>query len=57
MQTAPGKLLNLTAVPPAPHEAAASQYYPAIYWYAMLKIPAKSEFPGTGPQGNGLPPA
>ena len=55
VQTAPGKLLNLTAVP-APHEAAASQYYPAIYWYAMLKIPAKSEFPGTGPQGNGLPP-
>ena len=54
VQTAPGKLLNLTAVP-APHEAAASQYYPAIYWYAMLKIPAKSEFPGTGPQGNGLP--
>ena len=22
----------------------------------MLKIPAKNEFPGTGPQGNGLPP-
>jgi hypothetical protein len=55
MQTTPGKLLNLTAVP-APHEAAAAQYYPAIYWYAMLKIPPKSEFPGTGPQGNGLPP-
>src|SRR5919204_2939327 len=55
VQTAPGKLLNLTAVP-APNEAAAAQYYPAIYWYAMLKIPAKSEFPGTGPQGNGLPP-
>src|SRR6266446_10577498 len=55
VQTAPGKILNLTAVP-APHEAAAAQYYPAIYWYAMLKIPPKSEFPGTGPQGNGLPP-
>jgi hypothetical protein len=40
----PGKLLNLTAVP-APNEAAAAQYYPAIYWYSMLKIPAKSEFP------------
>ena len=50
----PASILNLTAVP-APHEAAAAQYYPAIYWYAMLKIPAKSEFPGTGPQGNGMP--
>ncbi len=56
VQSAPGKILNLTAVP-APNEAAAAQYYPAIYWYAMLKIPAKSEFPGTGPQGNGLPPS
>src|SRR5438477_9748530 len=55
VQSAPGKILNLTAVP-APNEAAAAQYYPAIYWYSMLKIPAKSEFPGTGPQGNGLPP-
>ncbi len=28
----PGKHLDLTAVP-APNEAAAAQYYPAIYWY------------------------
>ena len=34
----PGKHLNLTAVP-APNEAAAAQYYPAIYWYSMMKIP------------------
>src|SRR6201994_4893581 len=34
----PGKQLNLTAVP-APDERAAAQYYPAIYWYSMLKIP------------------
>ena len=40
----PGKTLNLTAVI-APNEAAAAQYYPPIYWYSMLKIPAKSEFP------------
>ena len=26
-----------------------------IYWYSMLKIPDKSEFPGTGPSGNGIP--
>jgi hypothetical protein len=56
VQTTPGKTLNLTAVL-APHETAAAQYYPAIYWYAMLKIPPKSEFPGTGPGGNGMPEA
>ncbi len=41
----PGKSLNLTAVI-APNEAAAAHYYPAIYWYAMMKIPDKSEFGG-----------
>ena len=39
--------LNLKAVV-APNEAAAAQYYPAIYWYSMLKIPEKSEFGGKG---------
>src|SRR6266568_6867817 len=41
----PGKLLNLTAMG-APDEAAAAQYYPAIYWNAMLKIPEPSQFGG-----------
>src|SRR5476651_2611762 len=40
-----GQLLNHTAVP-APNEAAAAHYYPAIYWYAMMKIPPTSEFGG-----------
>ena len=40
----PGKIVNLQATV-APNDAAAAQYYPAIYWYAMLKIPGKSEFP------------
>jgi hypothetical protein len=53
IQTVPGKIVNLSAVP-APNAAAAAEYYPAIYWYAMLKIPAASEFPGTGTEGNGL---
>jgi len=44
VRTTPGKLLYLTAVT-APGAAAAAEYYPAIYWYSMLKIPAKSEFP------------
>src|SRR6201993_4509746 len=39
----PGQHVDLRAVP-APNEAAAAQYYPAIYWYSMLKIPDKSEF-------------
>jgi hypothetical protein len=41
----PGQQLNLTAVP-APSDAAAAQYYPAIYWFAMLKIPDKDQFGG-----------
>jgi hypothetical protein len=47
VQTAPGKLVNLTAVA-APSATAAAQYYPAVYWYAMLKIPDESQF--SGPQ-------
>ncbi len=39
----PGQQLNLTAVA-APSEAAAAHYYPAIYWYSMMKIPAANEF-------------
>jgi hypothetical protein len=53
-KAAPGKPLDLKASP-APNEATAAQYYPAIYWYSMLKIPAASEFPGTGANGNGMP--
>ncbi|PYN99813.1 MAG: hypothetical protein DMD91_11915 [Candidatus Rokuibacteriota bacterium] len=44
IRTAPGKILNLKAVT-APSPAAAAEYYPAIYWYSMLKVPAASEFP------------
>jgi hypothetical protein len=51
----PGKLLNLAATP-APSEAAAAEYYPGMYWYSLLEIPGKDQFPGTGPQGNGIPP-
>jgi hypothetical protein len=54
VKSEPGKLLNLTATP-APNEAAAAEYYPGMYWYSMLKIPEKSEFPGTGQKGNGIP--
>ena len=51
----PGKQLNLTAVK-APDEKAAAEYYPAIYWYSMIKVPEPGTFPGTGPAGNGINP-
>jgi hypothetical protein len=54
-QCAPGKTLNLKAVA-APDPRAAAQYYPAGYWFSMMKVPDKSEFPGTGPSGNGIAP-
>ena len=55
VQTAPGKNLNLTAVI-APNPRAAAEYYPAAYWFSMIKVPEKSEFPGTAPGGNGISP-
>jgi hypothetical protein len=43
----PGRILNLTASA-APNEAAAAEYYPAIYWYSMLHIPSASDFGDEG---------
>ena len=42
----PGQQLNLAAVP-APDARAAAHYYPAIYWYTMMKIPPAKDFGGT----------
>ncbi len=56
VKTEPGTIVDLKAVI-APNAAAAAEYYPAIYWFAMLDIPDKSLFPGTGPAGNGMPVA
>ena len=53
VQATPGSVLDLTATT-APTESAAAEYYPASYWYALAEPPAKSEFPGTGPNGNGI---
>ena len=50
----PGKILDHKAVP-APNEKAAAEYYPGMYWYAMMNVPGTSEFPGTGEKGNGIP--
>src|SRR5439155_23545390 len=53
IQAVPGKVLNLSALA-APNAGAAANYYPAIYWYSMLKIPPESQF--SGPQrGQNMP--
>ncbi|HEY7769107.1 hypothetical protein [Longimicrobium sp.] len=52
----PGTSLNLRATP-APNPRAAAEYYPAGYWFSLIRVPAESEFPGTGPEGNGINPA
>ena len=46
--SAPGKIVDIASVP-APNETAAAQYYPAIYWYSMMKIPGKELFGGKDP--------
>jgi hypothetical protein len=51
----PGKVLNLTAVV-APNARAAAEYFPSGYWFSLLGVPGKGEFPGTGPAGNGIAP-
>ena len=49
----PGNLINLTAKV-APSARAAAQYYPAIHWYSMLKLPDEKYF---GPNNtSGMPP-
>jgi len=55
VQTMPGKTLDLKAVP-APNPRAAAEYYPAGYWYSLIRVPEKSEFPGNAPGGNGISP-
>src|SRR5438477_3324097 len=46
----PGKQLNLTASV-APNDKAAAEYYPAIYWFSMIHVPAENQFPGTAQNG------
>ena len=45
-----GATLDLTAVA-APDQKAAAQYYPAGYWFSMLRVPPPDAFPGTGTNG------
>jgi hypothetical protein len=41
-----------TTIAKTPQEAA--KVYPGDYWLSLLEPPAQKEFPGTGPDGNGL---
>src|SRR2546422_4386263 len=52
VRATPGRTLNLTAVV-APDARAAAHYYPAGYWFSLIRVPAKSEFGSTGADGNG----
>ena len=54
-RTQRGRQVNLTAVP-APDPASAAHYYPAGYWFSLIEVPGAQEFPGTGPEGNGISP-
>jgi hypothetical protein len=47
VSVSPGNRIDLKASI-APNTAAAAEYYPAIYWYSMLKIPEQNAF---GPSG------
>ncbi|MBK8503292.1 MAG: carboxypeptidase regulatory-like domain-containing protein [Saprospiraceae bacterium] len=54
-EATPGSNLDLEAII-APNDRAAAHYYPSGYWFSLLEVPDKSQFPGTGPEGNGLSP-
>jgi hypothetical protein len=49
----PGRMLALRAVL-APNARAAAQIYPANYWLSLIELPPAEDFPGTGPDGNGI---
>ena len=55
VKATPGQQLSLTATA-APDARTAAQYYPAQHWLALLQVPPASDFPGTGPTGNGISP-
>ena len=51
-----GQDLKLSVnVAKTPQEAA--KIYPGPYWFSLMQLPDRSEFPGTGANGNGINPA
>jgi hypothetical protein len=57
VKATPGKIVNLKAVA-ARDKRAAAEHYPALYWFSLLQVPPKTDFPGTGTgeKGNGIAP-
>jgi hypothetical protein len=55
MEARPGGSLELGAVV-APDPVSAAHYYPAGYWLSLIHVPEADDFPGTGPEGNGISP-
>src|SRR4051812_41266645 len=55
VKATPGTHVNLKAVV-APNARAAADYYPAGFWYSLIRVPEKSDFPGNAPGGNGISP-
>lgn len=53
MRGKPGQNLNMTSVA-APNEATAAHYYPASYWYTLMKIPGQDQFGANA--RSGIPP-
>ncbi|MEQ8687903.1 MAG: hypothetical protein RIE86_21530 [Imperialibacter sp.] len=49
----PGSSIDLEAVA-APDAKAAAACYPGGYWFSLLHVPDKQNFPGTGVNGNGI---
>ena len=45
-KAAPGKTVNIKAAAASAKEDA--ERYPGMYWYSMINIPSKDQFPGTG---------
>jgi hypothetical protein len=53
MRAKPGQTRDHAAIV-APNAAAAAHYYPAIYWYTMMKLPPETDFGGHGDIPKGI---
>ena len=56
VQATPGKTLNLTAVIAPERPRGGASITPPATGIRCCSVPDKSEFPGTGPPGNGISP-
>jgi len=52
VKSAVGKTVNFKAGEASAKEDA--EKYPGMYWYSMINVPGRDQFPGTGEKGNGI---